>query len=337
MQISVVIPTFNRPDRLVNVLMHIFASDCSGFEDIEVVVVDDGSSNSPKSVVDSFNPKTPFSLKYIYQDNSGPAKARNNGYRCSSNEIVLFIDDDILVPPTLLRKHILSHQNFPKSVIVGPCVCFIPKEANLASLYVKSLEEADLAAIPASGVMRITTVISGNLSIERSQFLSTNGLYNDSLRSPTAEEFDVIARLIDERIPTYLIRDLEAIHLQPTDLADTCIREYKHAIGIGELFVKDPMIANRLEGMRNFFEVNGNIERRDSIVIKVKKSVKRLLSPKLFRAVICQAVSVFSYLVPVSVIVYPLFRFVIGLYIYAGVQDGRSRFSSEATSHLTLN
>src|SRR4051794_17305588 len=119
MNISIVIPTYNRPEQLSNVLDHIFASDSTGFESIEVIVVDDGSKVPAGHIIESMRPTVPFRVRYIFQENAGPAEARNHGFRKAEHEIFLFIDDDILFFPDLIRKHAEAHKKYPGSFIFG--------------------------------------------------------------------------------------------------------------------------------------------------------------------------------------------------------------------------
>jgi glycosyltransferase involved in cell wall biosynthesis len=119
--VSVVMPTFNCSDKLASVLDCLLASDHEGLDEIEVVVVDDGSRIPARSIVLSRKVSSPFTLACVYQANAGPAAARNKGYRNTQHNIVLFIDDDILVPPSLVKQHVRAHELHPGAVIFGHC------------------------------------------------------------------------------------------------------------------------------------------------------------------------------------------------------------------------
>ena len=85
--LSVIIPTFNRSG---------FVRDCltglrrSGVPDLEIIVVDDGSTDDTAEVVAATEPKA----IYLSQDNAGPAAARNRGFRLSRGRHVAFLDCD---------------------------------------------------------------------------------------------------------------------------------------------------------------------------------------------------------------------------------------------------
>lgn len=90
-RITVVIPTYNRADLLKRCLASLTEQEYNNFE---VMVVDDGSKDRTKDVVNSF--KERLDLKYIFQENKGPASARNSGIKEASGDIIAFIDDDCI-------------------------------------------------------------------------------------------------------------------------------------------------------------------------------------------------------------------------------------------------
>lgn len=86
-----VIPTYNRANLLKRCLASLVEQEYNNFE---VVVVDDGSKDQTKDVVNGF--KERLDLKYIFQENKGLASARNSGIKEASGDIIAFIDDDCI-------------------------------------------------------------------------------------------------------------------------------------------------------------------------------------------------------------------------------------------------
>ena len=94
---AVVIPTFNRSDRLSHALRSVLAQTTSDFE---VVVVDDGSTDDTQHVVKSFDSPR---LTYVRQENAGVNAARNRGAACTTARWLIFLDDDDEVEPGWLE------------------------------------------------------------------------------------------------------------------------------------------------------------------------------------------------------------------------------------------
>lgn len=93
--LSIIIPTYNSARTLPALLDSIFASD---FSDFEVILVDDGSTDETKSVIEDYD------LKYYYIDNSGPARARHLGTKKAKGEILVFFDSDVVLLPDTLKR-----------------------------------------------------------------------------------------------------------------------------------------------------------------------------------------------------------------------------------------
>lgn len=115
--LTVVMPTFNRRERLDQVLRSLAAQDLD--EPFEVVVVSDGSTDGTNEYLRSSDP--PLDIVGVVQDNQGPAGARNTGVERASADLVVFVDDDVVADPGLLRAHLDAHERHgPDAVVIGP-------------------------------------------------------------------------------------------------------------------------------------------------------------------------------------------------------------------------
>jgi teichuronic acid biosynthesis glycosyltransferase TuaG len=86
---SVVIPTFNRENQIKIAIESVLAQT---FENFEILIIDNGSSDNTKNVVESYSNNK---INYIYQNGSGsPASPRNTGLKNSSAPWVCFLDSD---------------------------------------------------------------------------------------------------------------------------------------------------------------------------------------------------------------------------------------------------
>lgn len=91
--VAVVVPTYNRSDRLPALVAALAAQ--VGVGDFEVIVVDDASSDETADVLESLKHGQPFSLVALRQpSNRGPAAARNRGWQAATAPLICFTDDD---------------------------------------------------------------------------------------------------------------------------------------------------------------------------------------------------------------------------------------------------
>ncbi len=87
LEVSVIIPTYNRREPLRKALASVLAQRATAFE---VIVVDDGSSDATGAMIEKEFP----SVRCLYQSNRGPAAARNRGIETASAEWIAFLDSD---------------------------------------------------------------------------------------------------------------------------------------------------------------------------------------------------------------------------------------------------
>jgi len=87
-KVSIIIPTYNYGRFLQTAIDSAFAQT---FKDFEVIVIDDGSTDDTKGIIQS---KYAHRIKYIYQEHKGAPAARNRGFREAKGEYVVFLDAD---------------------------------------------------------------------------------------------------------------------------------------------------------------------------------------------------------------------------------------------------
>src|SRR5579864_463679 len=117
MEISVVIPTYNRLDTLRHVLSTLLAQDLEA-ERYELLVCDSNSSDGTSEYMTQLQEANP-TVRRLADAYGGRAAARNAGIRAAKGEIVLFNDSDILASPDLLSTHLRRHRERAGIAVVG--------------------------------------------------------------------------------------------------------------------------------------------------------------------------------------------------------------------------
>ncbi len=107
--VSVVIPSYNSASLLGDALGSVLAQT---YQDYEIIVVDDGSTDNTRHVVESFQRSN---IKYLFQPNQGPPVARNTGIRASSGRLIAFLDSDDLWLPSKLEMQVKAMEASPQA------------------------------------------------------------------------------------------------------------------------------------------------------------------------------------------------------------------------------
>lgn len=117
MKYSIIIPVYNRPDE-VEELLDSIALQQLHLEETEVIVVEDGSSLKCDKVADLFRDR--LNIKYYEKSNSGPGPSRNYGARKSTGEYLIILDSDTVLPPSYLEAIDSELQAHPCDAFGGP-------------------------------------------------------------------------------------------------------------------------------------------------------------------------------------------------------------------------
>lgn len=100
MQFSVIIPVYNRPDHIEN-LLHCFTKQTFK-ENFEIVIVESGSTVKSNQVVKKF--ETDLSIQYHCKSNEGPGSSRNYGLQRAKGRLLIILDSDTLIAPDYLEQ-----------------------------------------------------------------------------------------------------------------------------------------------------------------------------------------------------------------------------------------
>jgi glycosyltransferase involved in cell wall biosynthesis len=196
--ITVVIPTYNRCERLARLLSALDGQDM--VPPFEVIVVSDGSTDGTVDLLRRARPDYP--LVVVEQPNSGPATARNRGLELARGELIVFVDDDIVPAPNLLAAHAEAHRAAgPGTVVIGPMLdppdhvmsAWVRWEQRMLAKQYAALEQGKY---PATSRQFYT----GNASVDKAALTAVGGF---DPRYRRAEDVELAMRL-DEQGSTFV-------------------------------------------------------------------------------------------------------------------------------------
>ncbi|MEM7118010.1 MAG: glycosyltransferase family 2 protein [Chloroflexota bacterium] len=195
--ISVIVPTYNRLDRLQRVLAAL-EKQTYPLDQFEVIVVSDGASDGTNEYLTTVTETgaTPLNLRPVLQENQGVAVARNNGIKQASSPLVLFVDDDVVPEPQMVQEHVNWHETHGEGVIVlGPMLTPPDFEMKPWVLWEQKMLEKQYHAM-LTGIFTPTArqFYTGNTSLAR-RYLVESGGFDPSFRR--AEDVELAYRLHD--------------------------------------------------------------------------------------------------------------------------------------------
>lgn len=115
MKYSLIIPVYNRPDEVDELLESLTTQT---FTDFEVIVVEDGSARPCRDVVEKYTGR--MAVRYFMKPNSGPGQTRNYGAERAEGEFLIVLDSDCILPPGYLQAVEDELQREPADAFGGP-------------------------------------------------------------------------------------------------------------------------------------------------------------------------------------------------------------------------
>ena len=206
---SIVIPVYNRPDEVAELLESLSKQTDKGFE---VLVIEDGSSVPCKEVCDQYADK--LDMHYYFKPNSGRSETRNYGMERASGDWFIIYDSDVIVPPQYIATVRAELAKNPVDCYGGP------DAADDSFSDVQKAINYSMTSIMTTGGIRGATKDkekfsprSFNMGISRKCYETVGGYKN-----MIGEDIDLSIRIKDAGFKTTLIPDAYVYHKRRVDL-----------------------------------------------------------------------------------------------------------------------
>jgi len=226
MKLSVVIPAFNSARYIRRSLDAVMALEAGGHE-LEVVVVDDGSTDGTAELVQA------YPVRLVRQGNAGPAGARNTGWRHAAGEFVFFTDSDCVPSPGWLLG-LLPGFDDPRTGAVAGSYAIANPESWLARLI-----QAEIAGRHRRMPDFVKAGGTYNLAVRR-KLLERLGGFDESFPTASGEDNDLSYRIREAGYRIAFRRDCRVSHHHPERLGNYVRTQFVHGYWRFRLYRKHP-------------------------------------------------------------------------------------------------
>lgn len=212
---SIIIPVYNRPEEVDELLRSL---SLQSVQDFEVIVVEDGSTRDSRGVVESWCTSLP-SIQYIYIQNSGPSRARNEGARHARGEYLIILDSDVVLPPDYLRAVEDGLQRTGADAFGGPDAAapdFSPMQRAISYAMTSTLTTGGIRGGSADAMERFKPR-SFNMGCRRSLFESLGG-FSEDMRY--GEDIDFSLRMLQRGAKVSLLPEAYVYHKRRASLSE---------------------------------------------------------------------------------------------------------------------
>lgn len=326
--VTIIIPTFNRSDALIETLTAL-ANVHYPIERWEAVIVDDGSTDDTEQVAQQWILQTKAHVRYLRQENRGPAAARNRGAAAARGEILIFIDNDILVEPDFISAHVSTLTAYPGCWVLGRVTNPAKLRSTPFGRYRDDCHERFHNAHPTDQISETEGLTGQNISLPAVDFHSLGG-FDESFTIASSEDWELGARARQTGIRVLYVPQITVLHNDwAVSLERFCERQ--------RLYSLSDVLLYRNYGERS---LRARLVRENSPVcfgadsprLMIKKTVKRLLATEGGRSLIWSLCMLMERYVPDRRWNRQAYELAVAIAIFRGVREGWRRYVSPPAS-----
>lgn len=207
---SIIIPVYNRPQEVDELLASLTQQAYSNFE---VVIVEDGSENTCKSIIEKYSER--LNIQYHFKENAGQGFARNYGFEKAIGDYFIVFDSDCLIPASYLELVDKSIQKNGWDAFGGP-----DKEHESFTLIQKAISYSMTSSFTTGGI-RGNKKHAGtfhprsfNMGLSKAVFTKTQGYKITRM----GEDIEFSIRIIENGFKVGLIPEAFVYHKRRTNL-----------------------------------------------------------------------------------------------------------------------
>ena len=226
-KVTVIIAAHNAGRTIASCVEACLAQD---YPDVEVVVVDDGSTDDTEHVLRH------YPARYLYQDNAGPASARNRGWRTATGEIVSFTDSDC-VPARDWVSSLVKEYGSDRVAGVGGTYDIANDNSLLAVCIHEEIIQRHLR-MPRD----VNYLGAFNVSYRRAVLEQVGG-FDESYGMASGEDNDLAYSVVKRGYGLVFTRDAKVAHYHPDNLLRYLRRQFWHGYWRTKVYRNHPHMA----------------------------------------------------------------------------------------------
>ncbi|MCS6905050.1 MAG: glycosyltransferase [Bacteroidia bacterium] len=229
---SVIIPLYNRPDEIQELLESLAQQSYKNFE---VIVVEDGSTITSEHIIQAY--KSELDIHYFFKPNSGPGPTRNFGFEKARGDFFIMFDSDCIVPPHYLETVNTFIQSYKLDAFGGP-----DKAHEEFSPLQKAMNYAMTSFLTTGGIRGNSKRIgvfhprSFNMGFSRKVYEVTHGFELDRL----GEDIDLSIRILKNGFLCTLIPEAFVYHKRKNNFRQFLQQTFNFGKTRIDLFLKHP-------------------------------------------------------------------------------------------------
>jgi glycosyltransferase involved in cell wall biosynthesis len=258
--VSVVIPTYNRSKLLLEALDSVFQQT---FKDYEVIIIDDGSTDETRSLLEQHALTRKF--KYIYQENSGSSAARNNGVRHARHGLIAFLDSDDIWHPQKLEKQIKFLKDHPEADLVFSNADVVNEHGDFLWSYITP-RERKIRPQAMFDELLVRNFIPLDSFLVKKECLENIGLFDESMQD--CEDYDLLLKIARSFSMFCLDESLTKVRNTTGNKSSNSVSRYQNTIIIISKYLpsEEPhhwSFRFRKKFARNYFELGNALFAQD--------------------------------------------------------------------------
>lgn len=143
--VTVVIPTFDRPEGLTKAVASVFEQTLTDRDGFALVIVDNHPDGTGALAIEALRGTCPPTLSFtaVHEPRAGVANARNAAMAKVETDLVAFLDDDMTAPADWLERLLAAHETTPAPVLFGPVLTSLPDNVQRHRAYFEAFFARD--------------------------------------------------------------------------------------------------------------------------------------------------------------------------------------------------